>query len=173
MKIIMSKKAEEHMKAHQSDFLVNWKDLVRKCEDDDKIIKLKGDFEVVELEFDYPVGHCNLISTKESDEIIYAKRVGRDNYTRFVKNVTPDTTRDLTIILKKNMKRHGEYYLITMFPGKANFKEPEDLNIKSKNELIDSLEFWSKHALVFNQEIITKESIKTYCPYKNLYLSIS
>lgn len=71
------------------------------------------------------------------------------------------------------MKRYGEYYLITMFPGKANFKEPEDLNIKSKNELIDSLEFWSKHALVFNQEIIIKESIKTYCPYLNLYSSVS
>lgn len=73
MKIIMSKKAEEHMKAHQSDFLVNWKDLIRKCENEGKIIKLKGDFEVVELEFDYPVGHCNLISTKESDEIIMQK----------------------------------------------------------------------------------------------------
>ena len=173
MKIIISNKANEHMKPHESDFLVSWKDLVRKCENENKVIRLKGDFEVVELEFDYPIGYCNLVSTKESDEIVYARRVGRDNYTRFVKNTTPDTTRYLTIILKKNMRKHDEYYLITMFPGKSNFKEPEDLNIKSKKELIDSLEFWNKHALVLNKEIIIPESIKTYCPYKNLYLSLS
>lgn len=38
-----------------------------------KIRELKGQFRVIELAFEEPVGYCNLIKTIEEDEIIYGK----------------------------------------------------------------------------------------------------
>ena len=56
-----------------------------------------------------------------------------------------------------------------MYPGFPSEKEPQDLNIASKEELMRSLDFWSKKALIYNEQIIEVGSDKTYCPYRNLY----
>ncbi len=60
-----------------------------------------------------------------------------------------------------------------MFCGNESFKEPDDLNITSKEELTEWLEFWQNHALVCDEEIIDVNTIKNYCPYKNLYIAIA
>ncbi len=41
---------------------------------------------VVERDLGRVVGTTNLVETTDKDEIVYAKRVGRSKYSRFVKN---------------------------------------------------------------------------------------
>ena len=153
------------MEAHKQEFLIDWETLIKRCEKNKKVKELKGEFRVIELDFGEPVGYCNLIKTTEEDEIIYAKRVGRDNYSRFIKNSEPEITNKLTLVLKKNHEKSNEYYLITMFAGEKNYKEPGDINIADQKELEESLRFWSEHALVYCEKSVVEDSIKSDCPY--------
>ena len=173
MKIIVSNKAISHMKAHENEFLVDWKKLIKICEKHKKIKGLAKEFEIVELEFERPVGYCKLVEVKENEKVVYGRRVGRDNYSKFIKDVNPTITNKLTLILKKSYQKPDEYYLITMFPGEKSYKEPEDINIADKKELEESLRFWSRHALIYDKDIVIEDSVRGYCPYKNLYLAIS
>ncbi|WP_332558311.1 hypothetical protein [Clostridium sp.] len=161
------------MEAHKKHFVFNWDEFIRKCEANGKFDNLHKPFEIITIEFPFIVGNCNLIQTKPNDDIVYAKRIGREIYTRFIRNAKAETTNSIIFILNRSKNRIGEYYLITMFPGKQNFKEPEDINISSKEELLDCLKFWRDHALVYDESIIDVNSIKRYCPYKNLYIAVA
>jgi hypothetical protein len=172
MKIIISNKCREHMEAHRKDFLIYWEDLISEYQKEGKFDNITKPFEIITIKVHHVIGYCNLVETYEKDEIVYAKRVNREIYTRFVKNVVPEPTNSAVFILKKNANKSGEYYLISMFPGYQNHKEPEDINIGSKEELINSLEFWKNHALVYDESTIDVNSIKNYCPYKNLYIAV-
>lgn len=173
MNIIVSEKAKIHMEAHENDFIVNWEELIKICKEDGKFNHLHKPFEIHKVEFQFNVGYCNCVDTDIDDEIIFAKRHDREPYTRFVKNKEAKLVKSVIFILNKNRKNFGEYYLVTMFPGTESFKEPEDLNIKSKIELTECLEFWQNHALIYDEEIIDINTMKNYCPYKNLYIAIA
>jgi len=169
MKINVNKTTEEHMEAHRSEFLSEWKILLSRCTEKNEVKTLTKDFEIIELKFDEAIGYKTLLEVTSQDTIYYAKRKGRDIHSRFVKNKSPLLCDTLTLILKKDRRAPETYNLITMFVGSPNFKEPEDLNIYSKSELIESLNFWSKHAFVYDETVIDVTSVKTICPYKNLY----
>lgn len=173
MKIIISNDCEIHMEAHKRDFKVNWKNLIKWCEYNGEFNHLHKPFEIIKIKFPFRVGCCNCVETNLNDEIVFAKRRGRDTYTRFVKNKKSEIVNSVIFILKKNREKIGEYYLITAFPGTESFKEPEDLNIKSREELAECLEFWQNHALIYDEEIIDIDTIKSHCPYKNLYIAIA
>lgn len=173
MKIIISNKARKHMEAHKCDFILGWEELIRKCEMEGKFDNLNKDFEKIKVEFSEPIGYCSSVITNQEDEIIYAKRIERDTYTRFVKNRNPVLINSLIIILNRNRNNTNEYYLVTMFPDEQSYKEPEDINILSKRELVECLNYWSKYALIYDEKTINTSTLKTYCPYKNLYLAIA
>lgn len=173
IKIIISNKCKEHMKSHESEFLYEWEELLNIVMKEGKLNELNKDFEIVTIDFSYDIGYCTLIETKKDDEVIYAKRINRDIYSRFVKDKKIENVKSIVVILNKNRKRLNEYYLVTMFPGGKSQKEPEDMNIKSREELIECLEFWESHALVYDESIIQKDSIKSNCPYKNLYFAVA
>lgn len=173
MKIIVSKKAEGHMEVHEKEFKVDWRVLLKSCERNKKVQAISKDFEIIEIDFETPIGYCNLVEVKDEDEIIYARRIGRDIHTKFVVNEDPKITSKVTLILKRSYKKSDEYNLVTMYAGPKSHKEPEDINMSDKKELERSLEFWSRSALVYDEKLIEKDSIKHYCPYKNLYLAIS
>lgn len=173
MKTIASKKFEEHMVAHEQDFFLPYEELIHICEEKGCFDKLNQGFEILEIELDMDIGHCNLVEVDENDLVIYAKRFGRDIFTKFVKGKEPTRTNRLVVILKRSNKNHKEYSLITMYPGKKSCKEPQDKNIRTKQELVESLEFWSDKALIYDESIIQPHSIRTSCPYQNLYLAIA
>lgn len=173
MKIIISNKTRKHMEAHQGDFILGWEELIRKCEAEGKLNNLCKQFEQIKVEFSKPIGYCNAVSVDKNDEIIYAKRIERDTYTRFVKGKKPALINSVIIILNRNRNNINEYYLVTMFPGEYSYKEPEDINISSKEELFECLDYWSKYALIYDEKTIDTSTLKTYCPYRNLYLSIA
>ena len=91
------------------------------------------------------VGMSDLVETTASDEIIYAKRLNRDNYTRFVLNRLPELTSFVTVALQKDAE--GDYGLWTAWIGRAVPQFPGD-----SFETPDSRIFWQKHALVWGSQ---------------------
>ena len=173
MKIILSEKFKEHMVAHEHDLFLSYEELIHICEEKGCFNKLYEGFVILEINFDMDIGYCNLVKVDENDEVIYAKRSGRNIYTKFVKGKEPTITNSLVVILKRSYNNHKEYSLITAYPGNKSCKEPQDKNIRTKQELVESLKFWSDKALVYDKSIIQPNSIRTCCPYKDLYLAAS
>lgn len=95
------------------------------------------------------IGVSRCIPTLDSDEIVYAQRVGRAGLTRFVKNRAPIETNFLTLILKKKKEA---YEVVTTFIGPAAEREPWDKNIKTEAEKTAAENFWFNHALVWGTE---------------------
>jgi len=92
------------------------------------------------------VGLSDLVKTSKTDKIIYAKRLNRDNYTRFVLSRKAEPTNFVTIVLRKDTE--GDYELWSAWVGRAAPQFPGD-----EFETAESKPFWRIHALVWgNQE---------------------
>ena len=169
MKIIVDERTESHMLCHEHDFFYGWKATFDQVINQENLDHFKETVEKLEVIFDKPIGYCSLVETDEEDEIIYAKRLERDLYTRFVKGRKPTEVNQVMVIFRKVEEEQDTYRLVTMYPGFPSEKEPQDLNISSKEELMRSLKFWSKRALIYDEQIIEPGSDKAYCPYRNLY----
>lgn len=103
------------------------------------------------------IGTSDLVETNEDGEIIYAKRVGRDVYTRFVKNREPQPMNLISIILQKIP---DGYDLVSAWIGPKVPQFPGD-----PKETPDSKEFWSKHALVWGNQPIIPGTETAECPW--------
>lgn len=104
------------------------------------------------------VGEATRVETRESDEIIFAQRVGRQGLTRFVKNRKSESCSTVTVILKRI--DHGDYVLITAWVGTQAEPEPWDRNATERSVL-----FWSHQALVWGSEEIIAGTETTKCPW--------
>lgn len=175
MKIIQTYKFKKHMEAHNKEFLIPYQELLEYAIEND-LLKCNGE-ELCKLtvEFPFTVGYCNLIQTRNEDEIVYAKRIGRDGYTRLVLNRTPEKVNKCVFILNRNRNNDNEYYLITVFPGEYCVKEPQDKHIQDQEELEESLNFWGQYAIIYQEDIIDKDTLIRECPfdYDELLLKMS
>jgi hypothetical protein len=171
-KIIISDKCKIHMEVHQDDFFFDWKEMLRNYEQEGYFSHLSNQSEKIIINSPEPIGITSLVTTDENSEIVYAKRKERKIYTRFAKNRKGSRTRTFVVILNRDRNNKNQYFLITMFPGKGAYKEPEDPNITTKNELIESLLFWKNHALVFDESTIDYNTITPICPYKDLFAGL-
>lgn len=110
------------------------------------------------------VGKTILVATTDQDVIVFARRVGRQGYSRFVKNRPPEDTRFLTVILKKD--EHEEYWiLISAYFGGQSEREPWDRAIRSPGERDQVKNFWSTHALVWGVEEVIPGTETTQNPW--------
>lgn len=169
MKVIISDRSKQHMEAHREDFLIPYEDLIEWCRENGQFEDLAQYFEVIEVEFPFYIGYGKLFETGPGDDVVFAMRVNRDIYTRFIKNREPYLIKSCVICLRKNLEREGKYYLVTMFPGFKSEKEPQDKSISTMQELKKSLDFWNKHALLYEPGIIQLDTITRLCPYHDLY----
>lgn len=123
-------------------------------------INLAGDaFSVQVVDFEQVVGKTTCVSTSETDEIVYAQRLRRFGFTRFVKNRQPEPCESVVCILKKD-EVEDYYILITAFIGRWPVPEPWDRNATDL-----SVAFWSSHALVWGSEPIVQGSETFICPW--------
>lgn len=104
------------------------------------------------------VGNIDLVATEEGDEIVYAKRINRNTYTRFVKNKQPTTTSLLTIILKK--REDHTYELWSAYAGILVPPLPGD-----ERETPESKPFWSIHALIWGTQAIQPGTERKEIPW--------
>lgn len=169
MNIIITDNLRSHMVCHDKEFLKGWEKTFEEIQERGFFDHLKEDVELVEVHFEEPIGYGMLLHTTEDDEVVYAKRLERELYTRFVKGKEPTLIHQVMCILRKVSDAEDTYNLITMYPGGKSEKEPEDIHILDKEEMIRSLKFWKDRALIYREENIEKGSEKDYCPYKNLF----
>lgn len=69
-------------------------------------IELRDEESKFEHIFDRVIGECDLQTVEDEDEIVYAKCIHRDRYTKFVKDKPRHQCSSVTLILK----RRGEMY---------------------------------------------------------------
>lgn len=112
----------------------------------------------MDFELEEEVGTTDLVRTVETDEIVYAKRPLRTQYSRFVKNKDPMPTKWITIDLRK--VNDTEYSLYTAFIGKLTPSFPGGDYLPDQ-----SREFWSQHALVWGSQEVVPDSETTDCPW--------
>ncbi|HSX08362.1 MAG TPA: hypothetical protein VLG11_05705 [Candidatus Saccharimonadales bacterium] len=110
-------------------------------------LSLEDDNIYLDKDMGREVGLSDLVTTDEDDHIIYAKRLNRSNYTRFVQNRLAEPTRYVTVVLRKDTD--GNYELWSAWIGAAAPQFPGD-----EHETPESRPFWQTHALVWgNQEV--------------------
>jgi hypothetical protein len=110
-------------------------------------IELEGENVYLDKDMGRTVGTTDLIKTGPDDEILYAKRVNRTNYTRFVKGHSAQPSSFVTVVLVKRDKK--SYELWSAWIGRAVPQFPGD-----KHETTEGRLFWRNHALVWgNQEV--------------------
>lgn len=107
---------------------------------------VSGENVALEIDMGRIIGITNCIETTEDDEVIFARRIGRTSYSRFVKNREPEETNILAIILHKKLRG---YNLWSAWCGKL---VPTKRDITGKMRTIEG--FWDNHALVYDPKII-------------------
>ena len=120
----------------------------------------KDDIIRVQIDTGEIVGTSDLIKTTPGDDIIYAKRVARSTYSRFVKNKQPTPTTFIVIDIRQNTNRQTDYYLYTAYVGTLTPSFPGGKHLPEQ-----SIEFWSTHALVWGTQEIIPGSETTVCPW--------
>lgn len=101
---------------------------------------------VVERDLGRIVGTTNLIETTDNDDIIYAKRIGRDAYSRFAKNRKPIPSSSIVVVLRKG---DSGYYLWTAMCAKLLPKEAWT---------VDS-QFDKTHAMAFDETLVQLDTV--------------
>lgn len=119
-----------------------------------------ADGENVAIEHDLGriIGETSLIETAVGDEIVYAKRLQRDKYTRFVKNKSLAPTSWVTVILHE---ADEGYNLWSAWCGQLVPTSPG-----GEDEMPKSQGFWGNHALVYDEAIIQMETLTAECPWQ-------
>lgn len=102
---------------------------------------LGQDLNEVELDFGHTIGKSIRVETGPDDEIVFARRPGRDGPTRFVLNREPEPTSKMVVILKR--ARDG-FVVITAWIGSKAEPEPWDRFATPRSKV-----FWSRNALVW------------------------
>ena len=128
---------KEHMKAHLDVNINHIKEAINK-------IDLEGTFLIQEISLGRTIGKdkCIYVSKDRLDEVKFITRPNRKGTTPMIK-AEPDDTDLITI--GACVDGDGKWTLFTAFYGKKAPKEPWD--IKNEDELKESEQFWSCHAL--------------------------
>lgn len=112
----------------------------------------------VDVYVEEAVGHTDLVETDEDDEIVYALRPRRAQYSRFVKHKQSVPSSWITLDLRKTGE--NEYELYTAFVGRLTPSFPGGDYLPQQ-----SREFWSHHALVWGSQDIVLGTETTECPW--------
>ena len=107
--------------------------------------------QVIEKDMGRVIGTTNLVETTDRDEIVYAKRLGRDMYSRFAKDRQPEPCHSIVIVIRK---QQGYCYLWTAMCGK---RLPDDAYQP------DSV-FSATHAIAYDETLMQTDTITTEKP---------
>jgi len=111
----------------------------------------------IDYDFGSVVGFCDLTVTSDSDDIVYAKRLGRTIYSRFVKNKEMEPTTFVTVVLQRIP---AGYLLLSAWLGPSVPPFPGD-----RREWPESRYFWKTHALIFGNQAIDERTLTSSCPW--------
>lgn len=106
------------------------------------------------ISFERVIGKTTCVTINEKDTIVMAYRKGRLGATPMVLNREPSDCSSLVVILKKI--GDTDYILRTTFIGGLSEREPWDPSIRDSEEQQKAEDFWSTHALIYDESIIVK-----------------
>lgn len=119
---------------------------------------IEGESMFFEHDLGRVIGTTDLVETTERDEIVYAKRVHRNTYTRFTKSQTPKDCSTVTLFLEA--RQNGSYKLGSAWIGYGGPSFPGD-----ENETPESRPYWNTHALVWGRQAIRPGTETQVCPW--------
>lgn len=119
---------------------------------------------VEQVEFDHQVGYQSCVEVGPDDDVEMVFRKGRSGRTPMVHGREPQPTNSVVVIIGRDQdySEDGNYMLATSFVGTLATREPWDPGLGSGEEIQEAEEFWSKHALLYNEDLIDKERTEEF-----------
>lgn len=145
--------------SHAATHIAEEPNLYRAAQSAIRKLTLKGDNMPIEVDMGYVVGKSSLVQTTDKDEIVYAKRKHRNNYTRFAKNREPVNSTNIVLILRRGASKRS-YNLFSAWVGTLSPTFPG-----SDYETPESYTFWESHALVWGREPIDEDTVTPVKPW--------
>lgn len=157
--IVVLPKAEDHLRAHPEvqTLLQEAIGRVRLPQD--------GSFLAVEAQMGRVVGRSGCVATPHirfDDPASFALRTGREKPSRVVLDAEGPETTKVVVLAFASKESRGQYVLVTSFVGELAPKEPWDRNIRSQEELQESLDFWCSHALAYDPSVMGEPFASTW-----------
>lgn len=106
---------------------------------------------VFEQDMKRVIGTTSLVKTSPDDEIIYAKRKGRDTYSRFVKGRELTETSCIAVVLRQV---DDVCVLWTAWCGRLLPREAYEDNAHEPSG------FWATHALVYDESLVQLDTVE-------------
>jgi hypothetical protein len=105
------------------------------------------------VDFGRPIGLQTCVPTSSGDDVVYARRIGRTTgCTRFVRGGRPSPCSTLRVVCRRTESGLAE--LKTAYVGQPTPPEPgSDTARASDVAFAESVEFWSRHALVWDGRV--------------------
>jgi len=148
-RILVTRGAEKHLEAHPEVSSL----LAEACGRID--LPDNGSFLSTEVEMERVVGKAGRVKLspdKAYEPALFAQRVGR----RFPSRVTFDEAEDTTkVVVLARSSGLDTYELVSSWVGPLAPREPWDESL-SWSEYVESLDFWSTHALVYNPAVMSE-----------------
>lgn len=105
------------------------------------------------------VGYDPVVCTQPDDVVFYAQLLHDDTYTRFIKSGKPLVTSYVAIVLRRS-KDLATYELQDIRIGRLVPSRPG-----SSDEVSESREYWSSHAVAYEGQSLQPRTITKNCPY--------
>jgi hypothetical protein len=122
-------------------------------------LELSSDYVQTHVDLGRTVGNCDLVENHEGDEIVYAKRLNRDEYTVFNKSRGPEPSSLVTVALEK--QEDGTYKLVSTWIGPSDSPSFPG----TKRETSESKDFWTKHSLAWGRQAVQPGTETNKCPW--------
>lgn len=110
-------------------------------------------------DFGRTVGTSDLVENNPGDEIVYAKRLNRNEYSVFNKTKGAQPSSLVTVTLE--MKEDGTCELVSAWIGPSDSPSFPG----TERETPDSKEFWTKHALAWGTQETQPSTQTDICPW--------
>jgi len=120
---------------------------------------LTGDYLQYHIDMDREIGVTNCVATDRTDDIVWAKRNGRDGYTVFTKSRQSQPSSLLTVAFEK--LDESSYKLVSTWIGEADSPSFPD----TPRATPESKPYWSSHALVWGSQAVQPGTETKICPW--------
>lgn len=105
------------------------------------------------------IGYDFIVATTSEDNVFYAQLIKDTVYTRFTKKGEPTPANYVTLIMQY-LPEEKAFYLQDIWIGRFRPVEPG-----RQDETHDSVAYWKKHAVVFQNQPMQTQTLTRDCPY--------
>jgi hypothetical protein len=120
---------------------------------------ISGPFMLFHVDLGRVVGKSDLVENDPDDELVWAKRKNREEYTVFNKSKSAQPSSVISVALEA--REGGTYELVSTWIGPSDSPSFPG----TERETPDSKDFWAKHALVWGNQEVQPGSETSICPW--------